>query len=126
MDDRIEEVGRRVIDCALRVHTVLGPGLLEHVYEVCLAHELSTSGIGVNRQVEIPVEYSGLMLNAGFRVDLLVGECVVVELKSIDRLMPVHLSQMLTYLKFSKAKLGYLPNFNVRHMKDGIKRVVLH
>lgn len=126
MDDREERVGRRVIDCAMRVHTIIGPGLLEHVYEVCLAHELPAVGFGVERQVEIPVEYSGLLLDAGFRVDLLVAGCVVVELKSVEKLLPVHLSQMLTYLKFSKVHLGFLLNFNVQHMKDGIKRVVLH
>ena len=126
MDDRDEQIGRRIVDYALRIHTALGPGLLERAYEICLAHELVAAGIGVRRQVEVPVSYGGIDLGAGFRIDLLVDGCVVVELKSVERLLPVHLSQMLTYLRFSSVRLGFLLNFNVRHMKDGIRRVVLH
>ena len=126
MDDRDEQIGRRIVDYALRIHTALGPGLLERAYEICLAHELVAAGIGVKRQVEVPVSYGGIDLGAGFRIDLLVDGCVVVELKSVERLLPVHLSQMLTYLRFSRVRLGFLLNFNVRHMKDGIRRVVLH
>lgn len=126
MDDREEQIGSRIVNCALRVHTALGPGLLERAYEVCMAHELQIAGAVVRQQVEVPVTYQGLALDAGFRIDLLVDDCVIVELKAVERLLPVHLSQMLTYMRFSKVQLGFLLNFNVRHMKDGIKRVVLH
>jgi GxxExxY protein len=120
-----ESVGRQIIGCALKVHSALGPGLLESAYEACLSHELGKLDIDVKRQLPLPVVYDGLALDAGYRIDLLVGDCVVVELKSVEQLLPLHLSQVLTYLKLSGAKLGYLLNFNVPRMKHGIRRVIL-
>ena len=108
----------------MRVHTALGAGLLESVYEACLAHELDKQGIEVKKQVVLPVRYDDLVLDNGFRLDLLVDNKVVVEIKAIDKLLPVHMAQLLSYLKLGKFKLGYLLNFNVVHMKDGIKRMV--
>jgi len=120
-----ESVGQRIIGCALKVHSALGPGLLESTYETCLAHELGKVDLDVKRQLPLPVAYDGLDLDAGYRIDLLVGDCVVVELKSVERLLPLHLSQVLTYLKLSGVRLGYLLNFNVPRMKQGIRRVIL-
>ena len=125
MDDCGDAVGRSIVDAALKVHTALGPGLLESAYEACLAHELSKRGFGVCRQVPLSVGYEGIALDLGYRLDLLVEDGVVVELKAVEKLLPLHLSQMLTYLKLGGYRLGYLLNFNVRHMREGIKRVVL-
>jgi len=119
-----EELGRVIVDCAVRVHSALGIGLLESAYETCLVHELVKAGLRVEKQVVLPVEYDGVRLDAGYRLDLLVGGRVIVEIKAVERLMPVHTAQLLTYLKLSKLRLGYLLNFNVLRMKEGIKRVV--
>ena len=119
-----EELGRQIIGCALKVHSSLGPGLLESTYEICLQHELRKLQIDVNRQIPLPVHYDGLDLDAGYRIDLLVGGRVIVELKVVEQLLPLHVSQVLTYLRLSQARLGYLLNFNVLRMKDGIRRVI--
>jgi|SRR5579859_7119390 len=108
----------------MKVHSALGPGLLESTYEVCLAHELSKVGLTVARQVALPVVYDNMELDAGYRIDLLVGDVVILELKVVEKLLPIHTAQLLSYLKLSKRKLGYLLNFNSVHMRDGIKRVV--
>ena len=118
------EIGSAVVESALAVHTALGPGLLESAYEVCLAHELGKRGRKVERQVALPINYDGVRLDAGYRIDLLVSGAVIVELKSVDRLAPIHVAQLLSYLKLSRLNLGYLLNFNVVHMRHGIKRVV--
>ncbi|MCI0343698.1 MAG: GxxExxY protein [Planctomycetales bacterium] len=118
-------VSGQIVEAAFAVHSALGPGLLESVYEVCLCHELSKQGLTVERQVTLPVVYDGLRLDAGLRLDLLVESMVVVELKAVETLLPVHLAQLLTYLKLSRHRLGLLINFNVPAIKDGIKRVVL-
>jgi GxxExxY protein len=120
-----EEIGRRVLAAAMRVHSALGPGLLEGAYESCLAHDLVRTGIKVERQVVLPVEYAGHRVEAGYRLDLLLGGMVVVEVKAVDKFMPIHLAQMVTYLKIGGFALGYLLNFNVLHMRQGIKRVVV-
>ncbi len=120
----MEAIGADVVDAAMKVHSALGPGLLESVYEVCLARELAKRQRRVERQRSIPVTYDGERLEAGFRIDLLVDELVVVEVKSVEKLLPVHLAQMLTYLRLGQFQLGYLLNFDVSHMKDGVKRVV--
>ncbi len=117
-------IGGEVLKSAMKVHTSLGPGLLESVYELCLVHELSKSGLKAERQVALPVRYDGLEINGGFRVDVLVDDLVVIEVKAVEKLLPVHKSQLLTYLRLSGCKLGYLLNFNVPHMRDRIKRVV--
>jgi GxxExxY protein len=119
------EVSGLIVDAAIKVHSALGPGLLEEAYEACLAHELRKRGLQVDRQMEIPVVYDGLTIECGFRVDLLVEDCVVTELKVVDKLAPVHEAQLLTYLKLAHKQVGLLLNFNAVHMRDGIKRMVL-
>lgn len=120
----MEELGREVVDSAICVHKALGPGLLESAYEACLAFELNSRGIRVERQVALPVHYRGLNIDAGYRLDLLLGGKVIVELKSVEKLRSVHEAQLLSYLRLSGCRLGYLLNFNVRQMKEGIKRML--
>jgi GxxExxY protein len=120
----IDKLTEKIIGAAMRVHSALGPGLLESAYEICLIHELSKAGIGVKAQVPLPVLYDGLKLDAGYKLDLLVEDMVIVELKAVDALIPVHEAQLLTYLKMSGKKVGLLINFNVLHLKDGIRRLV--
>jgi GxxExxY protein len=122
---RANTVGRAVLDAAFAVHSELGPGLLESVYEHCLAEELASVGLSVERQVGVPVSYRDSRLDVGFRLDLLVERSVVVEIKSIDALASIHAAQVLTYLRFSNVRLGYLINFNTQRLKDGIRRLVL-
>ena len=112
------------MDCAIRVHTALGAGLLESAYESCLAHELAKHGLEVRKQVPMPVLYDNTQMDVGYRIDMLVNDRVVVELKAVEKLMPLHTAQLLTYLKLSKLRLGFLLNFNVEHMRNGVKRVV--
>ena len=119
-----DRVARQVVDSAYAVHTTLGPGLLETVYEQCLSVELLSRGLGVRRQVPQPLSYKGTPIEAGFRLDMVVGEAVVVEVKAVERLLPVHGSQLLTYLKLSGFRLGLLINFNVPLLKDGIRRIL--
>ncbi len=121
----VERVGRAVLDASFRIHSALGPGLLEAVYEHCLTEELRQAGLDVQQQVPVPVEHGSVRLEIGYRLDLLAEGCVVVEVKSIDTLAPIHTSQVLTYLRFSGRRLGYLINFNTAHLKDGVRRVVL-
>jgi GxxExxY protein len=121
----IESIATAVVDSAFKVHQALGPGLLESAYEACLAHELATRRLSLQRQVPIPIVYEGLRLEAGFRIDLLVADQVIVEIKSIDKEAPIHVAQLLTYLRFSGKRLGFLINFNVTAIKYGIRRVVL-
>jgi len=118
-------VSRLVLDAAMKVHTALGPGLLESTYEACLAQELKSAGLGVQTQVPLPVVYDGLKLEIGYRIDLLIDDIVVVEVKSVEALAPIHQAQVLTYLRLSGRSLGLLINFNVVHLKDGIKRFVM-
>ena len=121
--DEIDEVARAIVDCSLRVHKVLGPGLLEKVYEACLSHELEKSGYLVERQVAVPIVYDGLAFDEGFRLDLLVQARVVCEIKAVEKHNPVWEAQLLSYLKLAGKPLGMLINFNVPLMKDGIKRM---
>ncbi|RPH33922.1 MAG: GxxExxY protein [Bacteroidales bacterium] len=121
----VEEVFKIVLDCSFKVHSALGPGLLESAYEECLYYELSQLGLRVEKQKPLPLIYREVKLDAGYRVDLLIENCVIVEIKSIEALNDVHLAQILTYLKLSNCKLGLLVNFNVKHLRDGIKRVIL-
>ncbi len=120
-----EKIFKLVLDCSFKVHTDLGPGLLESAYEECLYYELKQSGLSVRKQVALPLVYKEVKLDAGYRIDLLVENKIIVEIKSVDSLADIHLAQILTYLKLSKCKLGLLVNFNVKHLKDGIKRVIL-
>jgi GxxExxY protein len=118
-------VAKQVVDAAYFVHRALGPGLLESVYEVCLVHELAKRGLKVERQVTLPVIYDGIRLDGGLRLDLVVEKCLVVELKTVEAILPVHKAQLLTYLKLSDYRLGLLINFNVALIKQGIQRVIL-
>ena len=122
----INEISGGIVDAAMKMHTTLGPGLLESAYEVCLRHELAQRGLHVRSQVSLPVEYDGVKLDAGYRIDLLVQNAVIIELKSVERILPLHEAQLLSYLKLSGLHLGLLINFNVVHLKDGIKRMVNH
>jgi GxxExxY protein len=122
---RFDELSKRVIGCAIEVHRNLGPGLLESTYEQCLAHELKCVGIPFMLQHPLPVNYSGVKLDCGYRVDLLIDNKIIVELKSVEKLLPIHQAQLLTYMKLAEIKIGLLMNFNVRFMKNGIKRMVL-
>lgn len=121
----IEKTFKTILDCCFRIHTELGPGLLENVYEHCLFHELTKSGLVVYKQKPVPLVYKEVKLETGYRMDLYVENKVVVEVKSIEALADIHLAQLLTYLRLSDSKLGLLVNFNVLHLKQGIKRVIL-
>ncbi|CAL1693051.1 hypothetical protein MMB232_03234 [Brevundimonas subvibrioides] len=121
----VNRVGKAAMDAAFIVHSALGPGLLESVYEACLFEELRAAGLSVERQVAIPLSYREARLDVGFRLDLLVERKVIMEIKAIDALASIHTAQVLTYLKFSSLRLGYLVNFNVSRLKDGLRRVVL-
>lgn len=121
MDD--EKIGKLILDSAFKIHTALGPGLLESCYEACLEHELLKQ-VDVKRQVILPVHYDGTIINAGYRLDLLVGGRVIVELKAVEKITELHLAQLLSYLKLGNYRLGYLLNFNVKQFRQGIKRVV--
>ena len=118
------DIGTIIVDCALELHRNLGPGLLETVYEVTLARALERRGLAVQRQVSVPIEYQGETFSEGFRADLIVGDLVLVELKSIERVTPAHKKQLLTYLRLSDLKLGYLLNFGEALMRDGITRTI--
>ena len=120
-----DKLSNRIIGCALEVHRYLGPGLLESTYEQCLAHELRLGGIPFKLQYSLPVEYKGIKLDCGYRIDLLVDDSIIVELKSVDKILPIHQAQLLTYMKLSSISIGLLLNFNVEYMKNGIKRMVL-
>ena len=118
----LRELTDGIINAAMRVHTTLGPGLLESTYEACLAHELRKNGFAVRNQVELPVIYDGVSLDVGYRLDLLVEESVVVELKAVEAILPIHKAQIISYLKLSGNNVGLLINFNVLHLRDGIDR----
>jgi GxxExxY protein len=121
---RQNEITGQIVDCAYRVHTALGPGLLESVYEQCLALELESRALRARRQVVLPVTYREVTIASAFRIDLDVEDQVLVEVKAVEKLLPIHDSQLLTYLKFSGRNIGLLINFNVRLIKDGIRRFV--
>ena len=120
---RINQISGEIIDAAMKVHTALGPGLLESAYEGCLKHELTKRGLKVLSQVTLPAIYDGVKIDVGYRIDLLVEDAVIVELKAVERLTPLNEAQLLSYLKLSGLKLGLLINFNVEHLKNGIKRI---
>lgn len=113
-----------VIQCAIKVHTELGPGLFESVYTPCLVHELQKTGVRLEQQVRVPLTYDGLVFHCAFRADLIVEDELIVEIKSVDKLTPVHFKQLLTYLRLRKLKKGLLINFNEKLLKDGLKSVV--
>ena len=120
----IEELSRNLVDSAFKVHQTLGPGLLESVYEACLCVELKKRGIRYKSQAQIPLVYEGVSIDAGLRLDLLVESSIILETKSVERLLPVHQSQLLTYLKLADLHLGLLINFNVALLKQGVRRII--
>jgi GxxExxY protein len=120
-----EGIFKKVLDCAFEVHSNLGPGLLESVYEECLIFELQNAGLKVEKQKNLPLTYKGLLLESRLRIDILVENQIIIELKAVEELTDVHLAQTLTYLKLSGCKLALLVNFNVTHLKNGIKRVIM-
>ena len=122
---KLNDLTYEIIGCAYKVHSNLGPGLLESTYEVCLEYELINKDLKVLRQVALPVVYEGIKLDAGYRIDLMVNNSVIIEIKSVDMLAPIHTAQLLTYLKLSGKKLGLLINFNETDLKNGIKRLIL-
>ena len=117
-------IGTQIVSAALAVHSAVGPGLLESAYELCLTHELVKRRMRVRNQVYVPIRYDGLVIENGYRLDLLVEDLVIVELKSVEGILPVHRGQVLSYLRLSGFRLGYLLNFNVAHMRNGITRLV--
>jgi GxxExxY protein len=120
----LDQLARVVVDAGLKVHRTLGPGLLESVYENCLARELELRGVASRRQVGLPIVYEGMTLEVGYRLDLLVGDAIVVEVKSVEALSRLHEAQVLTYLRLSNKRLGLLMNFNVVLFKDGVRRLI--
>lgn len=119
----IDDLTGRIIGCAMKVHTVLGSGLLESAYEACLCYELTKAGLKVEQQKPIPLIYEEVKLDCGYRLDLLVEDRIIVEIKAVESLSPLASAQLLTYLKLSNRKIGLLINFNVLHLRDGIKRI---
>lgn len=123
--ERINFLSGLVLDCAFKVHKELGPGLIESVYETCLFHELRKAGIEAEKQVRIPIAYDGILLDAELRIDIWVERSMILEIKAVETVLPVHHAQLMTYLKLTKNRLGLLLNFNVPLLKNGIKRVAL-
>ena len=123
--ERLEKIGRAVVEGAIEVHRALGPGLLESAYQECLAYELAKRRLSVERETAVPVEYDGRQLATGFRIDLLVEGAITVENKTVERLLPIHEAQLLTYLRLKGCRLGFLLNWKVSRMKEGIRRMVL-
>ncbi len=121
----VEEIGRIIVDSAIRVHRTVGPGLLESTYQKCLAHELTKRGLKVDCELLLPIEYDGVRIESGYRVDMLIDDCVIIENKTVDNILPIHEAQLLTYMRLRKVKLGYLLNWKVVLMKQGIKRMIL-
>ena len=120
----MEEVARILVDSAIKVHRALGPGLLESAYQQCLAYELRKRGLRVDCEVTLPIVYDGQQIDAGYRVDMLVENCIIIENKAVDQILAIHQAQLLTYLKLRDGRLGFLLNWNVKLMRDGIKRMV--
>ena len=125
LSEQEEAIGKAIVHAAYNVHSALGPGLLEKVYEVCLVHELRKAGLNVARQVDIPIQYDGITFDEGLRLDILVENIVIVETKALDQVNPVWTAQVLSHLKLTGLRLGYLINFNVPLIKEGTKRIIL-
>ncbi|MFA7403316.1 MAG: GxxExxY protein [Pelobacteraceae bacterium] len=120
----IEELGNFVIGAAIKVHRALGPGLLESAYQKCLDYELRKMGLRVECELALPIQYEAVSIDAGYRIDMIVEEMIIIENKTVERLLPIHEAQLLTYLKMRGCRLGYLLNWNVPMLRDGIKRLV--
>ena len=122
----IEEIASQIVDAAIKVHRALGPGLLESAYQRCLAYELRTRGMTAETEVLLPIKYEGIEIDAGYRIDVWVNRRVVVENKTVEHILPIHQAQLLTYLKLTECKVGFLLNWNVPVMRSGIRRMVNH
>ncbi len=120
----LEGIASKIVAAAIKVHTALGPGLLESAYQKCMAYELAKDETKVECEVTLPITYEGIDIDAGYRIDMIVGDIVIIEHKTVEKLLAIHEAQLLTYLKLKKCKLGFLLNWNVPRMKDGIKRMV--
>ncbi len=120
----LNEITGKIIEFSIKVHRALGPGMLEGAYEICLSHELVQHGFRIERQKKLPILYDGVRLDAGYRIDLLVNDSVIVEVKAVERLHPIHEAQLLSYLRMTDVKLGLHINFNMKMLRDGVKRVV--
>ena len=118
-------MAREVVDAAFKIHSRLGPGLLESTYQALMVYELTKRGLHVQKEVALPVIYEEVRIDVGYRIDLFINDCVIIELKAVEKLLPVHDAQLLTYLKLTGVRLGLLINFNTKLIKDGIKRIVL-
>ena len=125
MDEEVNRISGAIVDAGYKVHTALGPGLLEGAYEACLTHELRKRGFRVGTQVTLPVIYDGERIELGYRLDMIVEESVIVELKTVEKVMPIHEAQLLSYLKLSGIKIGLLLNFKTKSFRDGITRMAL-
>lgn len=125
LSEKEEYIAGKIVDAAYIVHKTLGPGLLEKVYEICLCHEFYKQGLKFQKQVDIPIEYDGIIFNEGLRIDILVEDLIICELKAIDNINPLYEAQLLSYLKLTGKRLGFLINFNVPLIKNGIKRIIL-
>ncbi|MEY4929439.1 MAG: hypothetical protein RI909_163 [Bacteroidota bacterium] len=125
LSEQEESIGKSIVNAAFKVHSELGPGLLEKVYEVCFTHELRKTGLVVARQIDIPIQYDGIVFDEGLRLDLLVEDKVIIEIKAVDQVNPVWQAQVLSHLRLTNRRLGYLINFNVPLIKEGIKRIIL-
>mgnify|MGYP001231950891 CR=1 FL=1 len=121
----IDRLATQIVDAGFQVHDMMGPGLLEKAYEECLVHEFKQRSIWFEQQREIPLSYKGLVLTTHYRADLIVASCIVVEVKAVDALLPLHQAQLITYLKLTNCRLGFLLNFNVRLFKNGVRRIAL-
>ena len=120
----LNEITGKIIEFSIKVHKALGPGMLEGAYEICLMHELVKHGFRVERKKQLPIMYDGVRLDAGYRIDLIVNRSVIVEVKAVDKLHPVHSAQLLSYLRMTGVKLGLLINFNMKMLREGVKRIV--
>jgi GxxExxY protein len=121
----LDGIGKILVDAAFKVHTALGPGLLESVYHRCFSHELTLRKLKVQNQVDVPIQYAGLCLDSGLRIDLLIEDKIIVEIKAVEKMIPLFESQLLSYLRLPNRRLGYLINFNTKLIKDGIKRMIV-
>jgi len=120
----IEEIASKIVSASIKVHTALGPGLLESAYQKCMKYELNNEGLRIECEVILPIKYEDIKIDAGYRIDMIVEDSIIIEHKTVEKLLPVHEAQLLTYLKMKNCKLGFLLNWNVPRMKYGIKRMV--
>ena len=121
----MEKIATEIVDAAITVHRSLGPGLLESAYQLCLFHELTKRGYNVDMEIVLPIVYDGELIESGYRIDMRVNDCILIENKTVDQLLPIHEAQLLTYMRLSNIHLGFLLNWKVKLMKDGIKRMVI-